>query len=159
METELTRFGPYRAIGLSYIAGNGNFDFPGVWDRFMKIIAGRISIEGKHYFGICRCIPGPTDGTWEYIAAAEVAADERAPEGLVEVAIPGGEYVVTDVASLKEIGEGWKASRHAVEALAGYEPFCGRNGCACATHPAFEHYAPDFRQTGRLAIFSPVRRA
>ena len=91
--------------------------------------------DGVKYFGVCRCLPGVKDGTWEYLATVEVPAGTRAPEGLKEVDIPRGEYLVGDVASLKEIGAAWQTVPKAAAELKGYGTYCGPSGCECAQHP------------------------
>jgi hypothetical protein len=57
---------------------------------------------------------------------------------------------------MNEIAAAWANVQKAV-AEAGREPYCGPKGCACATHPAFEHYTPESVKTGKLAIYVPVK--
>lgn len=150
-------FGPYHTVGLSYIAGNGNVDFPGVWDRLMKQIIGVLPTEGVRYFGVCRCLPGVKDGTWEYLATIQVPAGTKAPAGLKEVDIPRGAYLVGEVASLKEIGAAWQSLPKTAAEMKDYGTYCGPAGCECAQHPSFELYESDFSKTGKLAVYVPLK--
>jgi predicted transcriptional regulator YdeE len=150
-------FGPYRAIGLSYKVSGGQPDFQGLWQRFMQMAQGLVS-KSVYCFGICRCIPGATDGSWEYIAAGQVSDDAKVPDGLTEVRIAGGEYATTEVQGLSSIGQAWDAMRNAAGSIPGAKAYCGPDGCDCANHPSFELYSPDFEQTQRVGIYVPFRR-
>lgn len=156
---EVRTFGPCRVIGVSYVAGKGNCDFAGVWAKRLMPRMGEIGkVATPGYFGICRCIPGATDGTWEYVAAVEAKADAAVPAGMVAIQIPACEYAVFAVKSLTEIGAAWPAATKVAGEMEGFEPCCGAKGCQCATHPAFEYYPPGFQGDGGLYLYIPIRR-
>jgi len=109
-------------------------------------------------FGVCRCVPGLTDGTFEYIAAVEASADAPIPEGMTAVDIPKCDYAVFDVPHVAEIKQTWTRAADALGLSEEWEPYCGPRGCECATHPCFEYYPPDFEEDDPLFLYIPVRR-
>lgn len=152
----IVRFGPCRAIGLSFKIGKERPDFGAFWDQLMKRHGEIGATDDGRYFGLCRCIPGATDGTWEYVPAAESSA--KVPQGMVEVNIPECEYASIEVQGLEKVKDAWGAVHRGAAKLPGYETWCGEKGCECATHPSFEYYPADFPQTQRLYLYVPLKR-
>ena len=156
---EIVEFGPYRIIGASCVGKNENREVPELWEREFMPRMGEIQKPGTYAgFGVCRCVPGFTDGTFEYIAAVEANADAPEPEGMMAVEIPHGEYAEFPVPHLSEIKHAWRSAAEALGASADWEAYCGPAGCECAAHPCFEYYPPDFENDDPLFVYIPVRR-
>jgi predicted transcriptional regulator YdeE len=152
----IEEFGPVRAIGLSMPAKPGVSDFAGLWRKQLMPRAGEIVKGGRGVpFGICRCIPGATDGTFEYLAVFEAAADAPIPPGMVAVHIPRAHYAVFAAASYSELGRVWGQAPKALAAQTAWTPYCGPQGCRCAEYPPFEYY-PD--GSGQAWVYVPVSR-
>ena len=87
-EPKIVEFGPYRVIGMRYAGKNEHGEIPALWHgeggfvfRFSEIK----TLPGADIsFGLCRCLPGVTDGSFEYIAALPATSDALIPEGMVE---------------------------------------------------------------------------
>jgi Uncharacterized protein conserved in bacteria len=159
-QVEIKEFGPYRIIGLSYVGNGENYDFGQMWERQLMPRWKEIDApERASAFGVCRCIPGKTDGTFEYVAAVEAKAAAAVPEGMTAVDIPKADYVVIPVATLAEIRQAWGAVPEKLAGLSDWTPYCGPNGCECSTHPGFEYYPPEFEGNGPLFLYIPVKRA
>jgi predicted transcriptional regulator YdeE len=156
----VVEFGPFRAIGVSCIPKNASEELPQLWKQQIGPRYGEIR-KPPHAvaLGICRCVPGATDGSFEYIAAFEATADAPIPAGMIEVHLPRCDYAVFEVASLAEVGAAWRGVPAAMAAQHDWEPYCGSNGCQCATHPGFEYYPRTFPKDGRLQVYVPVRKA
>ncbi len=157
-QVEIREFGPYRIVGLSYVGKNENNEVPQLWEQKLMPLWKEIEAPEKPAaFGICRCVPGATDGTFEYVAAVEAAPGAAVPEGMVAVEIPKCEYAVIPVAGLSEIRQAWSVVPAKLAEAPDREAFCGPAGCECATHPCFEYYPPDFESSGRLFLYIPLR--
>lgn len=168
LEPEIIKFGPYRVIGLSCASKNENGEFGALWgaeDGFiarmgevMPPSAEACSGAGCHSaFGLCRCLPGVTDGSFEYIAAAPAAAEAPIPAGMIEAQIPAGTYAVFTVPSLNEVGDIWGAAMTWLGEQANWRGFCDETVCDCAHHPSFELSPPDFGENGKLFIYLPLQ--
>ena len=157
VEPLIIEFGPCRTIGIRYAGKNENNEIPQVWDKQLIPRMGEIRTppNGGAAFGICRCIPGATDGSFEYIAAVETAPEAPVPAGMVAVDIPACQYAAFPVESLEQIKTVWEGTGAWFEANPGFEPFCGPNGCDCANHPGFEYYPPNW-DMGSLFVYLPV---
>jgi predicted transcriptional regulator YdeE len=164
----MVQYGPLRVIGMSYIGPNQNGEVPALWDgpdgfiaRFGEVVSppeATYGDSGRHpAFGMCRCVPGATDGTFEYIAAAPATADAAVPGGMVEARIPEATYAAFEVPSLAEIGPGWEAAMAWMGGHPEWTGYCWSESCDCASHPCFELYPPEFGEDGRLFIYMPVR--
>lgn len=110
-------------------------------------------------FGVCRCLPGVTDGSFEYIAEMEAIAQAPVPSGMMEVILPESDYAVFEVNGLEHVGQGQAIFTVWQEANPGREGYCTPTSCNCATHPSFELYPSSFPADGRLSIYFPVRRS
>lgn len=154
-EPQIIEFGPYRAIGMSE---NGKGDFAALWERFMPRV-GEITMPAASAFsfGICRCLPGATDGKFEYVAAIPAAADTQIPEGMIEVPITACTYVVFPVASLAELPGKWEQSFKWFAEHPEWQGYCHPDNCDCANHPSFELYPADFSSNGKLFIYLPIQ--
>jgi predicted transcriptional regulator YdeE len=152
-------FGPYRALGMSYTGRNENNEIQKIWEQFIPKLCGQYaSLNKGGSVGICRCAPGKTDGTFEYVAALLAAPDTAVPDGLVAVEIPQGDYAVFTVPEVDQCKTAWESS---FAALAGSEwtSYCnGPDNCQCAAHPSFEFYPPDYRGCGPFSLYIPVKR-
>ncbi|MGE5489178.1 MAG: GyrI-like domain-containing protein [bacterium] len=156
---EIVGAGPFRIIGISYTGKAESSEMQELWDRKFLPRLGEIQKPAAYAgFGVCRCVPGAKDGTFEYIAAVEADANSPVPEGMMEVEIPRGDYAVISVPNLSEIMQGWQSAAAAVAAAPEWEAYCGPAGCECATHPCFEFYPPGYKDDGPFSIYIPVRR-
>jgi predicted transcriptional regulator YdeE len=157
---DVVEFGPTRGIGLAMLAKAGVSDFHGLWEKQLVPRKGEIARPEKGVaFGICRCVPGKTDGTFEYIALFEASAGAPVPDGMVAVHIPRANYAVFPAKSYSELGAIWKSVPTSLAANPKWEPYCGAKGCRCATHPSFEYYPHDPEHTGRALVYVPVMSA
>lgn len=156
-QVQILEFGPFRAAGLAYRGKNESSEIPQLWDRLVPHIH-ELAEPETGFFGICRCIPGVKDGTFEYIAAMQPRAGAVLPEGFVEVEIPRGVYAVYGAEGLEKVKETWMEAGRKTGELKEWVGYCGAEGCECATHPGFEYYRPGYPGCGRLEILLPVRR-
>jgi predicted transcriptional regulator YdeE len=151
--------GPFRAIGVRYEGKNQNQEVMQLWTQFLPRCSDISKAENAAAFGICRCLPGVTDGSFEYIAAFQARPDAPVPEGMMGVDIPRGEYLVHKFDSAQGYQQAWQEAAGAVAADAEWTGYCnGPDDCQCATHPCFEYYPPEFRGSGTVYIYIPVRR-
>jgi predicted transcriptional regulator YdeE len=159
-EPRIEQFGPVRVIGLSCKGKNENGEFSALWEKFIPRHCEITTPKDMHLFlGICRCIPGRTDGSFEYIAALSAAEDASVPEGMMVLQIPKCSYVVFPVRNLKEIMQAWQGTRGWLEAHPEWKTYCGPNQpCDCAHYPCFELYPPEFNGTNGLFIYIPVHK-
>jgi predicted transcriptional regulator YdeE len=156
----MTEFGPVRVIGVSYVGKNQNKEIPQVWEKLVLPRRAEVTrLDSAGAFGICRCKPGATDGSFEYIAGFEATPTAKLPGGMIEASIPRCQYVVFDVPSLAGLGEAWQRISAELPKLAGWETYCGPKGCHCDQAASFEYYPPSFAQDGKLQIYIPVRKA
>lgn len=163
-EPQIIEFGPYRVIGMRYAGKNENMEIKTtLWEGetgFLKRCSEiQTPADCDIAFGICRCLPGVTDGSFEYIAAVPAAADADIPEGMVEAHIAACRYVVFAAASLDELGQTWDAIGPWFAEHPEWASFCNETKCDCATHPGFEFYPPEFGINGRLFLYVPIRPA
>jgi len=156
----LVEFGPYRVIGARYAGKNEHGEMTALWERDFLPRMGEVEMLAGTpcAFGLCRCLPGATDGSFEYIAAVPAPADAPIPAGMVEARIAAATYAVFPVAGLAAVMEAWGAIGPWLEAHPEWEGYCGPDGCDCATHPGFELYPPTFSADGKLFIYVPVRK-
>lgn len=162
-EPVVKEFGPYRAIGMNYKGKNENQEIPSLWsgpDGFISRMKEVKPYNGPFMsFGLCRCIPGATDGSFEYIAAVPAADDAEIPEGMIEVQIPRCSYIVFPVRNLGELSQTWNATQGWFAAQSEWETYCGpTQGCDCANHPFFELYPAEFNGSNEMFLYSPVRK-
>ncbi|MEN6544451.1 MAG: GyrI-like domain-containing protein [Armatimonadia bacterium] len=159
-EPQVVEFGPYRAIGTRYVGKNENREITAMWDRdFLPRMAEvKPPLSGPHLaFGLCRCLPGVTDGSFEYIAAVIAADDAPVPEGMMEATVAGGTYVAFPAESLEVLTEAWQALPQWLAAHPEWEGYCGKDCCDCDTHPSFELYPEDFGEKGKLFVYMPIK--
>ena len=161
-DPQIVEFGPYRVIGMSCVSKNENGEFSRLWDAPDGFLARKAEVQtasaGHALFGLCRCVPGVTDGSFQYIAAAPATRKAAVPEGVVEASIAGCTYAGFQVSSLAEISQAWAQTGAWMEAHPEWEPYCGPDGCDCENHPSFELYPPDFCEKGELFVFVPLRK-
>lgn len=164
IEPEIIEFGPYRAIGMSYTGKNEDGEIPELWqgeNGFMSRMNEIDALEGQPMaFGICRCLSGATDGSFEYVAAIPAKPDSAIPDGMIEANVAAGTYAVFPVPSLSDLYI-WNVASKWVEAQTEWEGYCnplGNGNCDCFEHPAFELYPPSFPIDGKLFIYMPIHR-
>jgi predicted transcriptional regulator YdeE len=153
----ITSFGPYRTVGMRCAGKNENNEIPALWERFLARIEELDPAEEAGSFGFCRCIPGATDGSFEYVAATAVTSHSPIPNGMIEVEVPGCEYAVSRVANVADARAAWERAATAVNS-SDRTPYCGVEGCECASHPSFEFYPPDYTDDSPFWVYIPVHR-
>ncbi len=162
-EPTIIQFGPYRVIGLGYRGKNEHGEIPALWDAQAGLPArlAEIAVPAGANFavGLCRCIPGATDGSFEYLAALPAAADAPVPPGMMEAFIPAATYAAFPVESLQVLMDRWGQASAWVAAHPEWQAYCGAAGCDCARYPSFELYPPEFTSDGTLFLYLPVRPA
>lgn len=164
IEAEIVQFGPYRVIGLNYIGKNENMEIPALWHGEGGFISRMGEIEALPgdciSFGLCRCVPDATDGSFEYIAALPAKPDAPIPSGMVEASIPACTYAVFEVECLAELSQAWVKIPIWLQEHPEWKGYCiGPDECDCANHPNFELYPADFTPTGKLYVYVPVQAA
>ena len=154
---QLVEFGPYRVIGARCVGTNAQGEFSTLWERdFLPRMGEVVKPAGQEFVvGLCRCLPGVSDGSFEYIAAAPATADAPIPAGMVEAQL-AATYVVFPVAGLSAIMQAWGQFGPWLEAHPEWDGCCTPTGCDCATHPGFELYPSTFGRDGKLFIYMPV---
>ncbi|HOF87458.1 MAG TPA: GyrI-like domain-containing protein [Armatimonadota bacterium] len=165
IEPRIVEFGPYRVIGMRCVGNNARNEFADLWGAsggFLSRMHEVARPEGAAgiAFGLCRCVPGVTDGTFEYIAAAPAAADAAVPDGMIAALIAAGTYAAFPVAALSELMAAWGAVGPWLAAHPEWQAYCGypsAQDCDCAHHPAFELYPETFATDGRLSVYVPIR--
>jgi predicted transcriptional regulator YdeE len=169
VEPQVVEYGPVRVIGMYYRGKNENKEITALWDReggFLSRMGEVAQPPDQYYldsgrhpaFGLCRCLPGETDGSFEYIAATLAAAEAPIPDGMIEAMIPAGTYLAFPVAGLEKLPEVWNAAHGWMAAHPEWKSYCtGPEDCDCANHPNFELYPPDFGCDHKLFIYLPVK--
>lgn len=164
-EPQVVEFGPYRVIGMRYVGKNEQGEIPAMWGGETGFVARMGEIKTPAgcpciSFGLCRCLPGATDGSFEYIAALPATPDAPIPAGMVEARIAGGSYVAFPVASLAELMPAWGQLGAWLAAHPEWQAYCGdpvAKTCDCENHPTFELYPAQFATDGKLFIYMPIR--
>jgi predicted transcriptional regulator YdeE len=144
---------------MSYTGRNENNEIQGLWEQFMPKLCGEYAplIKGG-CVGVCRCVPGKTDGSFEYVAALLAEPDASVPGDLVAVDIPQGDYAVF---TIPEVDQCKTVEESAFPSLAasGLASYCnGPDDCQCAAHPCFEFYPPEYQGRGPFFFYVPVKR-
>lgn len=147
---ESIQFGPVRAIGLRTVGQGGDGAFASLWsDKFVPRIGEVQKPADSRSFGFCRMIPDASNNLIEYTAAVEATQDAAIPDGMVEILVPAGTYLVKRVESLASIGHAW------MEGSAEYREQ-NPNGPHGTGFPPFEYYPADFTPKGHLYIYFPT---
>ena len=159
MGLETTMFGPYRAVGMRYTGKNENNEIMGLWAEFLPRREEIAMAESGGAFGVCRCLPGVMDGSYEYVAAFASTPDAAVPAGMMSLDIPQGEYCIQKFDSVKDYKQAWNDAMRTFAANPEWGTYCnGPDDCQCAAHPCFEYYPPEFSGTGPVWICMAVRR-
>jgi len=159
MSLETMAFGPVRAIGVRYAGKNENQEIMKLWGEFVPRMKEIAAPEGGVGFGICRCLPGVKDGSFEYIAALQALPDAPVPEGMVALDIAACEYFVERFEKVPDYRKAWEQAAGKLAADTEWMGYCtGPDNCRCAEHPCFEYYPPEFRGDGPMHIYLPVHR-
>lgn len=162
IEPQIVEYGPYRVVGMQYLGKNENGEITEMWggkDGFISRMNEIQPLTGECItYGLCRCRPGVTDGSFDYVAAAPVAEDAPIPEGMVEASIGAHTYAVVTVQGLDQIGQAWNDSHQWLASNSEWESCCSEGNCECAKYPFFELYPSDFCTKGELFIYLPVRK-
>lgn len=152
-----TTFGPCRAIGVRYAGKSENQEITKLWESFLTQHDKIAKPAGAGAFGVCRCLPGVRDGSFEYIAAFAALADAPVPEGMMAIDIPEGDYLVHRFENVRESMKEWGEAARQLAADTEWTGFCGGERCECATHPCFEYYPPEFNGTGPVLLYMSVQ--
>jgi predicted transcriptional regulator YdeE len=157
----IIEFGPVRVIGLAGPA-KGPQECKALWDGHNGFPARSQEIDKpitpSFYVGICRCIPGVTDGTFEYIAAMSAEVDAIVPAGMVAVTLAAGTYAVFST-NLATVSQDWDKAMAWLQVHPEWKAYCDGQECDCATHPAFELYPANFTPESEMFIYMPVHPA
>lgn len=100
--------GALKLAGIRYEGKNQNGEIPMMWDVFLPRvheIVPNFAAQGAMLYGVCRDLPGATDGSFEYLAAAEVASFDHLPQGFEGWDVPAHLYAVLPVHGLSQIME------------------------------------------------------
>lgn len=159
---QIVEFGPFRVIGMSYKGKNENKEITELWGGPNGFITRVKEVETPETtdfsVGLCRCIPGVTDGSFEYIAGLPAKDDAPIPNGMVEANIAFGTYAVFPVESLDVLGDAWPKAYTWFESHPEWEGYCTPEKCDCENHPSFELYPADFGKDGKLFIYIPIHK-
>ena len=158
-EPVIAAYGPQRIIGMSYVGKNEHGEIPELWGKTFIPRMQELGCDGDPGIavGICRCVPGKTDGTFEYIAGCTVSATTVIPTGMIEVTIPQEQYLIIPVPTLSQIGDAWNYTRNWFGEHPEWDAYCGPDGCDCVKHPSFELYPPEFNGEGPLFLYMPLK--
>jgi predicted transcriptional regulator YdeE len=163
IEPRIVEYGPYRLIGMSCV-GSESAQFKELWageNGFLSRMAEIESLGDGTAYGLCRCVAGVTDGSFEYVAAVPAKSDAPVPNGMIEARVGAATYAAFDVLGLDNIGPAWGATQVWLAEHPEWESYCHGGGdacCGCADYPCFELYPSDFDSTGVLFIYIPIRR-
>lgn len=160
-ETTILEFGPQRIMGMSVVTANANGECAALWGNEGGFANRMNEVKppdtGAPCFGVCRCVPGITDGRFEYIAAVSASADAVLPEGMVELTLPKTQYLCITVPSLEQIGAAWNYMGQWCAENPKWRGYCDQTGCECTEYPAFEYYTAEFFTTKKLYVYVPIR--
>lgn len=160
-EPQIIEFGPKRTIGMRYAGKNENNEIPQMWEKELMARAREIKPPAGPYgaYGICRCLPGVSDGSFEYFASFEASEDAPVPQGMHEVKLPRSLYAAFKVNSLAEIHSAWQALQNWLGSSQEWQGYCtGPDDCDCAHYPSFEYYPPDWGFDKPFYIYVAVKR-
>ncbi len=160
-ETSIIEFGPQRIMGISLITANENGEVPALWGSEGGFSTRMDEVQqpkgGAPCFGVCRDVPGITDGRFEYIAAVGASADAILPEGMVELSLPKAQYLSITVPGLEHISAAWNYISRWCAEHPEWRGYCDQSGCECTEYPAFEYYTSEFMTTNRFYVYVPIR--
>ena len=157
MVFEATVFGPCRAIGVRYAGKNENGEVMRLWGEFLPRGEEIATAGSGGSFGVCRCLPGVKDGSFEYVAGFAATPDSAIPAGMMAVDIPRGEYYIGKYESVTDYKRAWNETMAALGAAPEWTTYCqGPDRCQCAAHPSFEFYPPEFCGNGPVWFCIPV---
>lgn len=154
---QILEFGPFETAGVAYVGKNEGGEIRQLWQDHVHRLC-ELADLGRGFFGFCRCIPGLSDGTFSYIAAMQPRAGVALDQGMERVSVPQGVYAVFGVEDLADTKDAWARASQAIAGLEHWKPYCGADGCECATHPCFEYYPPGYMGQGRFELLFPLQR-
>jgi AraC family transcriptional regulator len=162
-EPKAVEFGAYRVIGLRYVGKNENQEIMTLWSGPGGMIARLKEIHqppnSSLAFGLCRCLPGVTDGGFEYVAAFPATADAPVPDGMVEARIGASTYLAFPAENIEVLPGTFGAAMKWLEAHPEWDTYChGPDDCRCGDYPWFEMYPATFPKDGKLFVYAPVKR-
>ncbi len=160
---EVVEFGPFRVIGMRYAGKNENGEIAALWHNEEGIMSRIDEIvkpaDFKNIaFGICRCLPGATDESIEYIAGFPTTIDAPIPDGMVDAQIASGTYVVYPTRNIHEIMLAFEQFAAWLEYYPEWINYCNDDSCECHTHPSFELYPESFCNDGKLFVYIPIHK-
>jgi len=154
---DIVSFGPVRTIGLRVVGKPQDIDFHGLWEAVEQRIDEVAKPDPCEFFGFCRCAAGHPKGSMEYVAAFEATADSQVPTGMIEVDVPEAHFLRVTVPNMAGIGPAWAGVGEEIARLEGWSPYCGPDGCDCATAASFELYPPDYGPEKECHLYVPIR--
>ena len=156
----IIEFGPRRVIGMSHCGKSDSGQLPRFWREVFLPRMGEVRQPSNRQetFGICRCIEGATDGSFEYIAGLAAAPEADVPQGMMSLVLPQFQYAVFEATSLEALPGAYERMHEWVGGNTEWDAMCGPKGCACTTYPMFEFYPPEFGRGGSLFLYVPVKR-
>ena len=88
MELELKKIAPFKVVGLLYEGKNEHGEISKLWDAFNRRGNELCPASTKEVYGVCRMIPGVTDGSFEYVAGVRRENLSHLPAGTVVREVP-----------------------------------------------------------------------
>jgi len=88
MELELKKIAPFKVVGLLYQGKNEHQEIHSMWNEFNRRGNELCPAETKEVYGVCRMIPGSTDGSFEYVAGVRREDLSHMPAGTVIREVP-----------------------------------------------------------------------
>ncbi len=163
-EPQIVELGSFRVIGMRYAGMNENNEIPALWGSGFPPRMAEVKTPpgGQLCFGLCRCLTGATDGSFEYIAAIAATPDAPIPDGMVEANIGAGTYAAFTVKSLNELKQAFGEAYAWIKTHSEWENLCDylhTGKCECTTYPWFELYTDEYPKTGKLYIYAPIKPA
>jgi len=88
MELELKKIAPFKVVGLLYQGKNEHQEISSLWNEFNRRGNELCPAATKEVYGVCRMIPGITDGSFEYVAGVSREDLSHLPTGTVIREVP-----------------------------------------------------------------------
>jgi len=137
--------------GCLYVGKNENNEIPAMWDKEFLPRAAELQpgdSKPRVFYGVCRCA-GKDDGSFEYLAAADVDSLDNLPQGMVGWEIPEQTYAVFEVNGLKDLHQAFERA---------YGEWLPKSQYDAAEGPMFEYYPETFcSEDSMLYIYIAVK--
>ncbi len=150
MKPEFKSLPSFWVVGIKWQGQNGPEKIPGIWDKFVPMIAG-IRPEGqkREAFGVERNFDAAT-GEFEYLACMPTTEDAPVPDGMEKWQVPAADYAVFP-ATLATIGETYTYV---------LRDWIGKQGYEHGPGSTIEHYDETFdgSKTSEFKILFPIKK-